>query len=115
MSTEDAGARGHSAGTVGAGTPVGQRPRRRTPDTESGVPGWPRLLSLYLAGIYLGVSTEVVRELINSGQLAPVRVPRPDTNRMHRGGPVSDTLRRLLLDRAALDALVEVWKSEGGR
>ena len=108
--------RGHSSGTVGAEPRAERGSQQRVLDRQSSVlPAWPRLLSLEQASLYLGLSVEVVRELINSGQLAPVRVPRPDTNRMHRGGPVSDTLRRLLLDRAALDALVEVWKSEGGR
>jgi len=104
---------GHRTGKMGADTAAERGAERRSRDQQTCMPGWPKLLNLELAALYLGLSPEVIRELINSGALAPVRVPRPDTNRMHRRGPVSDTLRRLLLDRAALDELVERWRAYG--
>ena len=103
----------HSPGTASRKTSAGQGQARRSLDRQSCVPAWPRLLNIEQAAIYLGVSREVIRELINSGQLAPVRVPRPDTIRMHRRAPVNDTLRRLLLDRVALDELVDRWRAYG--
>lgn len=60
----------------------------------------PRLLDLESAGAYLGVSPWTVRHLIAAGTLARVRIPLPN-----RG-----ELRKVLLDRADLDRLVEAWK-----
>jgi len=88
-----------------------RRRSKATPAVEL-APGWPRLLRIEQAALYLGLSRDVVRELINSGHVVSVRVPRPATHRMHRRRPVSDTLRRLLLDRVALDDLVEEWRRQ---
>jgi len=115
MSTADPTGSGHSTGTVVAETRADRGSRRRALDTQSCVPAWPRLVNLVLAGLYLGVSPETVRGHINAGRLKPVRVPRPNTPRAWRRRPIDDTVRRLLLDTRDLDALVEAWKSEGGR
>lgn len=73
-------------------------------------PGWPRLLDLHLAAAYLNLSTWTVRELVNDGTIPTVRLPRPQTLRSRRRGAVSGNIRRLLVDRIDLDAVVERWK-----
>ena len=60
----------------------------------------PRLLDLRAAATYTSLSYWTLRELVNKGMLPRVRVPLPG------GGEV----RRLLVDRADLDRLLEAWK-----
>lgn len=76
----------------------------------SDIPGWPRLLDLVQAAAYLNISIWTLRELINDGSVPTVQLPRPQTARSQRRGAASDTIRRLLIDRADLDALVDRWK-----
>jgi hypothetical protein len=59
------------------------------------------------------VSFWTLREFINAGDIPTVRLPRPRTERMRKRQPVTDTVRRLLIDRQDLDALVERWKDRG--
>lgn len=101
---------GHSPGTTTAQTLVPQGCRGRAVDRPSTVPGWPRLLSADQAAAYLGLSFWTFRELLNAGTVPTVRVPRPNTLRMRERRALSDTVRRLLIDRNDLDALVERWK-----
>jgi len=60
-----------------------------------------RLLDLPAAAQYLGLSAWTIRDLLGNGTLRRVRVPLPN------GGE----LRRVLLDRQDLDALIERWKA----
>lgn len=60
----------------------------------------PRVLGLEAASHYLGVSVRTIQYLVEAGTLKRVRIPMPD------GGD----LRKLLLDRQDLDALVERGK-----
>jgi excisionase family DNA binding protein len=62
----------------------------------------PRLLNVHEAGKYLGVSSWTIRSLVSDGHLHPVRLPSV----RHRG----ELGRRLLLDRADLDAAIGGWK-----
>ena len=66
---------------------------------------WPRLLTLAGAAQYYSLSEDVIAELIAAGTLRRVTVPAPVTAK-RRGGAI----RRVLIDRADLDALVQVWK-----
>jgi len=84
--------------------------RPRTTDLTSAVPGWPRLLDVHQAAAYLNVSFWTLREFLNAGSIPTVRLPRPHTARMRKRRPLTDTVRRLLIDRRDLDALVEQWK-----
>ncbi len=59
-----------------------------------------RLLDVDSAASYLGLSPWTVRDLVGAGTLPRVRIPLP------KGGE----LRRLLFDRADLDALILSWK-----
>jgi excisionase family DNA binding protein len=62
----------------------------------------PRLLDVKEAARYLGgVSTWTIRSLVADGHLRPVRLP--SRNRGELG-------RRLLFDRADLDAAIAKWK-----
>ena len=64
-----------------------------------------RLLDVTATAAYLGgVCADSVRALVAQGQLAPVRLPSS-----RRPGESS---RRLLFDRADLDALIDKWKRE---
>lgn len=103
---------GHSPGTVPPETVERQGRNGHRPDRESVALGWPRLLSVDQAAAYLGVSFWTVREFVNDGSIPTVRLPRPRTDRMRKRQPVNDTVRRLLIDRADLDALVERWKEQ---
>jgi excisionase family DNA binding protein len=61
-----------------------------------------RLLDLEAAAVYLGISRSAVRQLVDNGRLARVRLPslsRPD-----------GSLDRFLLDKADLDAVIERGK-----
>jgi len=62
----------------------------------------PRLLSVEAAAQYLSVSSWSIRDYIASGRLPAVHLPAP------RGQ--GRTIRRVLIDRADLDALVDAWK-----
>jgi hypothetical protein len=62
-----------------------------------------RLLNLNQAAEYLGISYWSVRDLVQSGMLASVKLPSPRA----RDGR---TIRRTLIDRQDLDLLVEQWK-----
>jgi hypothetical protein len=76
------------------------RPKKRDPKYQrQQAPLSPRLLDVEAAGSYLGVSAWTVRDLLDKGTLARVRIPLPG------GGQV----RRLLLDRQELDGLVARW------
>ncbi len=109
---------GHNPGTV---TPqsAGAQGRQGRPAAEeavvprglkASVTAWPRLLSVEQAGQYLGVSYWTVREFINDGSVKAVPLPRPDTLRQRERRALGDTVRRLLIDRHDLDALVDRWK-----
>ena len=82
---------------------------QRSHDARPVAPGWPRLLDVRQAAAYLNVSPWTLREFINDGSIPTVRLPRPHTVRMRKRGAISDTVRRLLIDRADLDTLVERW------
>lgn len=64
----------------------------------------PRLLNVRGAGEYLGVSGWTIRDLIAAGKLRRVLIP----------GANGRDLRRVLLDRADLDALIDRWKDVRG-
>ena len=67
--------------------------------------GRSRLLNIEQAAAYLGhVSAWTVRAFVQKGELHPVRLP--SVRRKGAGG------RRLLFDRADLDAAIERWKRE---
>jgi hypothetical protein len=75
-----------------------------------------RLLDLHEAGVYLGVSYWVVRDLINTGQLPKVALPS-SFDRVKFAGKLlrvrsrgGSSLRRVLVDRADLDKLIEQSK-----
>jgi hypothetical protein len=101
---------GHNPGTGPPQTLERQGRRGGTQDRVSAVPGWPRLLDARQAAAHLNVSFWTLREFINDGSIPTVRLPRPHTPRMRKRESVTDTVRRLLIDRNDLDALVESWK-----
>ncbi len=109
---------GHSPGTATAETRANSGRRTRALDGQSAVPAalkapvtaWPRLLSIDQAAQYLGLSYWTVREFINDGSIKAGPLPRPDTLRMRERRALGDTVRRLLIDRNDLDALVDNWK-----
>lgn len=82
-----------SSVTLGA-TQRQQEPISRPLVQHTGVP--PRLLGVREAGDYLGVSRFTIRNMIRDGRLHPVSVPG---------------LKRALVDRHDLDALIESWKA----
>jgi excisionase family DNA binding protein len=86
---------GHIAVTVPPERRTGIGPLGAAEDGSSG-----RLLSLRAAADYLGLSYWTVRDLVNAGTIRSVRLPL---------GAGRD-LRRVLLDRRDLDALVEQSK-----
>jgi len=88
--------RGHTAGTAPAQLGEPAKGKRRAPDAVSAAPG-ARLFSDEQAATYMGLSTWTVRDLIHAGTLSRVRLPL---------GSGAD-LRRILLDRLELDALIE--------
>ncbi len=71
---------------------------------------WPRLLDEKRAAAYLGLSVWTFREMINAGDVRAVLVPRPRTAKALKTRPVGTTMRRKLVDRVDLDALVDRWK-----
>src|SRR4051794_26704572 len=75
-----------------------------------------RCLDLHEAGVYLGVSYWVVRDLINTGLLPKVTLPSA-FDRVKVAGKLlrvrsrgGGSLRRVLVDRADLDKLIEQSK-----
>ena len=71
-------------------------------DPEIGRPAG-RLLSLPEAAAYLNLSWWTTRELVVGGKLPAVRLPAPRAT----DGRI---LRRILIDRSDLDALIARWK-----
>jgi hypothetical protein len=74
--------------------------------------GHPRLMSLKAAGKYIGISSWLLRDYVLSGILRPVRLPG---SRLRKSGRVisdskSRSMRKIMLDRADLDALIEESK-----
>lgn len=65
----------------------------------------PRLLDLRGASAYLSVRRRVISDLCVAGLLPRVRLVLPDGREM----------RKVLIDRGDLDALVERWKGGGAR
>ena len=82
---------GHGAGAADAETPA--------------LP--PRLLDVRAAGRYLGLSYWTVRDLIFAGTLSTVKFPCP------RAGD-GRVIRRVLIDRRDLDALIEEHREASG-
>ena len=82
--------------TGGPGDRVRGAPVREAPLLRPG-----RLFDVGRAAAYLSVSPWTVRDLEAAGTIKPVRVPLP-------GGR---ELRKLLFDKADLDALIETWKT----
>lgn len=103
---------GHSTGTVAPEGQAAHGQQGRQRESASRAPGWPRLMSLELAGTYLGVSEWVVREWINDGTVPVVLAKRPHTASALKHRPQSDALRRVLVDRADLDALADSFPRE---
>lgn len=81
----------------------------RQRDPHSPAPAWPRLMSLRLGGLYLGLSEWTLREYVNDGSLPIVEARRPRTASALKHQPAGDTLRRLLVDRRDLDALADTF------
>jgi predicted DNA-binding transcriptional regulator AlpA len=114
----DAVESGHSPGTAASESLVRQGRQRGDAAQEAVVPhrlkatvaAWPRLLSVEQAAQYLGISFWTVREFINDKSIKAVPLPRPETLRQRERRTLGDTVRRLLIDRHDLDALVETWK-----
>ncbi|OFV91113.1 MAG: hypothetical protein A3G76_04510 [Acidobacteria bacterium RIFCSPLOWO2_12_FULL_65_11] len=71
-------------------------PRKIPPSSESSPP---RLISITEAARRLSISYWACRDLLLAGKLPGVRLPSPDDRR--------DSLRRLLVDAAALDAMID--------
>ena len=71
----------------------------------SRAPGWPRLMPLRLAALYLGVGESTVLQWLYDGSLAVVQVRRPRTGQAYKHKPSGNTLRRVLVDIRDLDAL----------
>jgi hypothetical protein len=69
----------------------------------------PRLLGVPDAARYLGVKPGTIRDLVTSGRLARVRIALPVT--LHRRG---GELRRVLIDRRDLDAIVDRSRETNG-
>lgn len=65
----------------------------------------PRLLTVPAAAAYLSLSIDVIGELLAAGTFHRVTVPAPVTAK-RRGG----IIRRVLVDREDLDALIRQWK-----
>jgi hypothetical protein len=75
----------------------------------------PRLLGVEQAALYLGVSTDYIRRQVAAGALIRVELHRhrparsPGTGRGHL-----EEGARVLVDRADLDRLIEVWNAGAG-
>lgn len=75
-------------------------------DSTSSAPLSPRLLDLRAAAQYVGLSTWTLREFLLSGELPMVRFTRPGSQRR-------EDLRRVLVDRADLDAWIDRHRQRG--
>jgi hypothetical protein len=64
----------------------------------------PRLLDVHGAARYTSLSPWTIRDLVNNGTLARVRVPLPNAGE----------LRRVLIDRDELDQMIATWKERAG-
>jgi len=91
------------AGTRPPGGPYRQRRRAGLTGLDPQTDAPSRLLSLAGAASYLALSWWTTRELVMSGTIPAVRLPAPRA----RDGRL---LRRILVDRADLDALIVKWK-----
>lgn len=93
---------GHNVGTRMSESTANRASQEGAAVQETGVLR-PRLLDLKAAGAYLGVSYWSARNLVDRGVLPKVELPIC---------PRSDgrVLRRILIDRKDLDALVEANK-----
>lgn len=89
---------GHSAGTAASGSRMNGGPERGAVALSASAPS-PRLVDVAGAAAYLSVSVWTVRDLIAAGQLARVRLE-----------VAGRELRRVLVDRADLDALITEGK-----
>ena len=83
-------------------------------DTESRMPS-PRLMDLRAAARYLGVSYWTARDYVHDGILAEVKLPC--SRRRKKGGAVVRRAgdiesRRIYVDRADLDRLIEKCKRQ---
>ena len=76
------------------------RPRKPRPEPVT-IP--PRLLDVTGGARYICIGESAFRNLMGNGTLRRVRIPLPN------GGE----LRKILIDREDLDALVERWKEDG--
>ena len=71
----------------------------------------PRLLNMRQAAAYLGCSFWTARDYILQGLIPVVNMP---PLRAREGDRQRKTLRRVLVDRADLDAFIEARKCRGG-
>ena len=93
---------GDSPVTGVAEVPETKAPRRRalvSPTIE------PRLYDVPAAAVYMGISEDLVRELVARGVLRRVRIPAPITKKRSNA-----EVRKILLDRADLDAQIVAWR-----
>jgi len=103
MDTEDRGLGESTIAGPKSGIRTGGRGDRvrRAPVKEAPLLTPGRLFDIDRAAAYLSVSPWTVRDLEAAGTIKRVRVPLP-------GGR---ELRKLLFDKADLDALIETWKT----
>lgn len=87
---------------VAGSTPAGH------PRALSGATVAPRLLNLRAAANYCGISYWTMRDLVLQNQVPRVILPG---QRPREGARGQATLRRVLIDRADLDAKIEEWKA----
>lgn len=90
---------GHSAPTANAETRMDGGLGRGAVDVRTAALP-PRLLDLHAAGRYLGLSYWTIRDFVFAGTLPTVKLPCPRVG----DGRV---IRRVLIDRRDLDALIE--------
>ncbi len=75
------------------------------------LPSWPVLMTIKLAGRYLGISAALIEEYILDGSLRPVHLPRPETERQRqRKLKNGSTLRVTRLHKDDLDRLAARWR-----
>jgi hypothetical protein len=75
----------------------------------------PRLFDVHQAALYAGVGQQTIRDWTAEGILCPVKVPgsrirRKDGLEIIRSNGRS--MRKLLYDRADIDALIDAWKAQ---
>lgn len=91
---------GHNMGTTVAGSRIRSGDSRGALASDASALLAPRLLDVRRAAAYLGLGVWTVRDLVATGVLPRVIVPRRNGN----------DLRKVLLDRQDLDGLIERWK-----